>query len=120
MKKLNVEMKFHYDVEDDVLSIYTDVAPSETVEVSEFVNVDINKEKGIVGLEIFEASEFFSINDIGKSFLGSLRSLSLEYAELRGTLFVKVNFVGADGIVVSCQLPSFRKSEYECPLLYGK
>lgn len=119
MKKL-VEMKFHYDVEDDVLSIYTDVAPTETVEVSEFVNVDINKDEGIVGLEIFEASEFFSINDIGKSFLEGLRSLSLEYVELRGTLFVKVNFVGVDGVVVSSQLPSFRKSEYECPLICGE
>ena len=75
MKELNktikMKFKFYYNIEDDILSIYTKIPPKETIEFSEFLNIDIDKDKRVVGLEIFEASKFFSIrnNQINKSFL---------------------------------------------------
>jgi len=61
-----MKFKFHYNIEDDILSIYTEVPPKETIEFSEFLNIDVDKDKRVVGLEIFEASKFFSIRKIIK------------------------------------------------------
>ena len=70
-----MKIKFHYSSEDDVLIVYSDVSPTETIEFSEFLNIDIDSKTGIVGLEIFDASSFFNQQEkrITKQFLSSIK-----------------------------------------------
>lgn len=114
-----MEIKFHYDKEDDILTIFTDIAPKETIEFSEFLNIDINNEKGIVGLEIFYASEFFGKqgSEITKQFLENLKEISIEYNDWRNTWFINLNLTDKDNHTFVQKLPPLRKSEYISPLI---
>lgn len=114
-----MKFKFHYDEEDDILSIFTEVAPTETVEFSEFLNIDIDKDTGIVGLEIFEASKFFSIrnNSISKSFLENIKEISIEYNEWRNSWFIDIILVDKNNVSIRQSMPPLKKSEYKSPLI---
>lgn len=112
-------IKTHYDNEDDIFTIYnSEHKPSETVEFSEFLNLDINKDKSIVGMEIFYASEFFSaINKmINKSLLESVKDVSVECNNYRNNWFITLIF-NQDGEKVKVQMPPLRNSEYKSPLI---
>ena len=112
-------IKIHYNEEDDVFTIYDDKhKPSETVEFSEFLNVDIDKNKAIVGLEVFYASEFFSALNkiIAKSLLESIRKVSIECNNYRNNWFMVLIFE-TNGERIRIQLPPLRKSEYTSPLI---
>lgn len=112
--------KFHYVKEDDVFTIYdSENAPSETIEFSEFLNIDVNKDKGIVGLEFFWASEYFSlVNDIvTKEFLENIRDVKVDYRNYRNTYWVISLIFEYKGQEIKIQLPPLRKSEYVSPLL---
>lgn len=114
-----MEIKFHYSKEDDILTIFTDVAPKETIEFSEFLNIDIDDKKGIVGLEIFYASEFFGKqgSKITKQILENLRDISIEYNDWRNTWFINLNLTDKDNRLFVQKLPPLRKSEYVSPLI---
>ena len=44
-----MEIKIHYSEEDDIFTVYDNKhKPSETIEFSEFLNIDIDKDKNIV------------------------------------------------------------------------
>jgi len=104
-------IKIHYNEEDDVFTIYdNEHKPSETVEFSEFLNIDIDKDRGIVGLEVFYASEFFSA--LNKIITKSL----LEYKNYRNNWFIVLVFE-KDGEKIRVQLPPLRKAEYTSPLI---
>jgi uncharacterized protein YuzE len=112
-------LKTHYDKEDDIFTIYDDeYKPSETVEFSEFLNIDIDKKRGIVGLEIFYASEFFSaINKIiTKNLLESLTEVSMEYNNRRNNWFITL-ILNNKGNEIKVQMPPLRKSDYRSPLI---
>lgn len=112
-------IKTHYNEEDDVFTIYDSAhKPSETIEFSEFLNIDIDKNRGIVGLEVFYASEFFSaLNKIvTKSLLNSPDELKMEYKNYRNNWFIVLVFE-KDGQQIRIQLPPLRKSEYKSPLI---
>jgi len=114
-------IKIHYDEEDDIFTIYdSEHKPYETIEFSEFLNIDIDKNKGIVGLEIFYASEFFSaLNQvITKSLLGSINKVSIECKNYRNNWFIILIF-NYGGQETRVQLPPLRKSEYTSPLIAG-
>jgi uncharacterized protein YuzE len=114
-----MKLKFHYDGEDDVLSIYTGIAPKETIEFSEFLNIDVDKDYKIVGLEIFEASKFFGMRDtkINKEFLKSIKEVSIEYHELRNMWFIDVIFIDKNNNMVKQAIPPLSKQEYKSPLI---
>ncbi len=114
-----MKVKFYYDKEDDVLSIYSENPPKETIEFSEFLNIDIDKDKRVVGLEIFEASKFFGIrnNLINSLFLQNLKEISIEYNELRNTWFIDVIFTDKNNNIIKTPMPPLRKSEYKSPLI---
>ncbi len=80
-----MKIRFHYNIEDDVLTIYSDMAPEETIEFTEFMNIDINKERSIVGLEIFDASIFLGKQnkELTKKFLSNLKNVNAKYDEWR-------------------------------------
>lgn len=109
----------HYDLEDDIFTIYdSEYKPSETIEFSEFLNIDIDKNKSVVGLEIFYASEFFSaLNEvITKTLLKSINKVSIECKNYRNNWFIVLVFE-KDGEKIKVQLPPLRKSEYASPLI---
>jgi len=114
-----MKIKFHYSFEDDVLNIYTETAPSETIEFSEFLNIDVDNKTGIVGLEIFEASIFFNQQDkeITKQFLSSLKEIEVHYNEWRNMWFINLVLINKDGKRIKPKLPPLRKSEYVSPLI---
>ena len=113
-------IKMHYDEEDDIFTVYdNEHKPSETIEFSEFLNIDINKDRGIVGLEIFYASEFFSaLNKIvTKSLLESIDKVSIECKNYRNSYWLIEIILEKDGEKIRVQLPPLRKSEYTSPLI---
>ena len=112
-------IRVHYSEEDDVFTIYdNEHKPSETIEFSEFLNIDINKNKGVVGLEIFYASEFFSaLNEIiTKSLLDSIDKVSIKCKNYRNN-WLMVLILEHNGEKIRVQLPPLRKSEYTSPLI---
>ncbi|MBI5700093.1 DUF2283 domain-containing protein [Candidatus Saganbacteria bacterium] len=53
--------KVHFDLDSDVLYIVTKKGPEEGfVEVAEGVNVELDKNKKVVGIEILNASRFLN------------------------------------------------------------
>ena len=114
-------IQVHYSSQDDVFTVYDHShKPSETIEFSEFLNIDIDKERGVVGLEVFYASEFFSaLNDIiTKSLLESIGDVSIECKNYRNNWFMVLVFEH-NGEKIRVQLPPLRKSEYTSPLVSG-
>ena len=114
-----MEIKTHYNSEDDVLTIYSDVAPSETIEFAEFLNIDITKNKEIVGIELFEASEFFDKQNkkVTKEFLSKIKEIKIKYDEWRNNWFINLELFGPNNSVVVQNLPPLKKSEYVSPLI---
>ncbi|MBU0467327.1 MAG: DUF2283 domain-containing protein [Nanoarchaeota archaeon] len=112
-------IKQHYSEEDDIFTIYdSEHKPSETVEFSEFLNIDIDKNKSIVGIEVFHATEFFSaLNEaVTKTLLESVDSVSIECKNYRNNWFIVLVFE-KDGDKLRIQMPPLRKSEYTSPLI---
>src|SRR3989344_1475385 len=113
-------LKYEYDDEDDIFTIYdNENRPSETIEFSEFLNIDINKNKDIVGLEFFYASEFFSIiNDrVNKTFLEHIDNVRVDCRNYRNTYWIISLIFDYQGQKIKVQLPPLRKSEYVSPLI---
>jgi len=112
-------IKIHYNDEDDIFTVYdNEHKPSETVEFSEFLNIDIDPDKNVVGLEVFYASEFFSaLNEIvTKSLLESVDRVSVECKNYRNNWFIILSFE-KNGEKIRVQMPPLRKSEYKSPLI---
>ena len=114
-----MKIRFHYSFQDDVLTIYSDMAPTETIEFTEFMNIDVNKEKGIVGLEIFEASAFLGKQnkELTKQFLSNLKDISIKYDEWRNTWFINLELTDKNNQTITQKLPPLKKSEYTSPLI---
>ena len=115
-------IKIHYNEEDDIFTIYDDEhKPSETIEFSEFLNIDIDKDRSIVGLEVFYASEFFSALNkiITKSLLESVDKVLIEHENYRNNWFIVLVFE-KDGEKIRVQLPPLRKAEYASPLIASR
>lgn len=113
-------LKFEYDKEDDILTIWdSENRPSETIEFSEFLNIDINKNKGIVGLEFFYASEFFNLTNtiINKTFLENISNVKINCNNYRNVYWVISIIFDYKGNEIKVQLPPLRKSEYTSPLI---
>ena len=114
-----MEIKFHYDSKDDVLTVYSDIAPEETIEFTEFMNIDINKDKGIVGIEIFDASQFFGRQnkELTKKFLSNLKDIEAKYDDWRNTWFINLKLTDKNNNTIIQKLPPLKKSEYVSPLI---
>lgn len=112
------EYRFNYDSEDDVLYIQNAVKDvEESVEFSEDIIIDLDKQGRVIGVEIFYACEFFSLfnKEINKEFLENLQDASLEYKEYRNMWFI-VLLLKSQNKQIAQPLPPLRKSEYISPL----
>ena len=113
------EHRFNYDSEDDVLYIQNAVKDvEESVEFSEEIVWDLDKEGNVIGVEIFDASEFLNFfnKEIDKEFLKNLNEAYVEYKDFRNMMFVILMFKSKDK-KISQPLPPLRKSEYVSPLV---
>lgn len=113
-----MKFEFDYSKEHDILTIYNYElsTPEESVEISEYLVIDIDKNNKIIGIEIFDASEFFgALNNINKEFLENLENVELEQKEFRNNWLLAVKLTSKYG-TISQPLPPLRKSEYVSPL----
>ena len=116
----NMKFEFFYDKEDDILSIYRkDLQPSETVEFEESINIDIDKEGFVVGMEIFDAGEFLgSLNkELNKEFLENLESIVIEDKQFRNNWYIILLLKAKNKEIISQPMPLLSKSEYKSPLI---
>lgn len=115
-------MKFDYiyDEGSDVLSIFNpSCKPQESIEFSENIIFDIDKNNKIVALQILDASEFFGSmnNKISSSFLSNLELIDLAEKEFRNSWFIVLNLKSRGFEVIQQPMPLLRKSEYKSPLM---
>ena len=113
------KFKFDYDNEYDILYIYNakrDV--EESIEVSEDVVLDLDKDGRINGIEIYYASEFFRIFNhlIDRNYLNNLQDAYWEYKEFRNRWFVVV-ILKSNNQIIRQPMPPLRKSEYVSSLI---
>ncbi|MEK6917819.1 MAG: DUF2283 domain-containing protein [Nanoarchaeota archaeon] len=111
--------KFHYDEENDILSIYDSPRKvKESLEVSENIVIDLDKNDRINGIEIMDAGEFFgSFNpEIDKDLLSELDSAKIEYKSFRSQWMLLV-VLSAKGRQFSQPMPPLRKTEFSSPIL---
>ncbi len=115
-----MEFKFHYNPESDILSIYNyeQGSPEESVEISEYLVLDIDKNNKIIGIEIFDASEFFGAlnKEVDKKLLENLEEVDIEYKEFRNNWFLTI-VLKSKNKVIKQPMPLLRKSEYVSPLI---
>jgi len=111
--------KFHYDSEHDILYICDSIKKvEESVEFSEDIVLDLDKQGRVIGVELFYASELFKAfnKEINKEFLKGLENAGLEYKDFRNMWFV-VLLLKSGSKQISQALPPLRKSEYTSPLI---
>jgi len=111
--------KFHYDKEQDILYIRNALKKvEESVEFSEDIVLDLDDAGSVIGVELFYASELFSLfnKEINKEFLMNLLDAGLEYKEYRNVWYVLL-VLKSGNKVISQALPPLRKSEYTSPLI---
>ena len=111
--------KFHYDSENDILYICNaEKKVEESVEFSEDIILDLDKEGKVIGVELFYASELFKPfnKGINREFLMKLEDAGLEYKDFRNMWFV-ILLLKSDSKQISQPLPPLRKSEYTSPLI---
>ena len=119
MEKRVFKFDHYYDEEGDVLSVFDPKnSPSETIEFSDVLNIDISKEGAVVGLEIFSASKFFKAlgSEINKEFLKELTSAKIEWVDFRNNWVVMV-LLESNQKQISQNLPLLSKQDYVSPLI---
>lgn len=114
------EYNFNYDSVSDVLYIQNVIKKvEESVEFSEDIVLDLDKNGVVIGVEIFYASEFLNLfnKEIDKSFLENLKDAHIEYKDFRNMWFIVLILQSKDKII-SQPLPPLRKSEYVSPIFH--
>jgi len=111
--------QYEYNSEDDVLYIKNSMKEvEESVEVSDDLILDLDKNGMVVGIEIFYASEFFGAfnKEVDKKFLANLEDVQLEQKEMRNNWFLVVMLKSGKKVIYQ-PMPPLRKSEYVSPLI---
>ena len=111
--------KFHYDEENDILAIYkSERKVEESVEVSENVIIDLDKDERINGIEIMDASEFLGAfnPEMDKKFLSDIEHAGIEYKSFRNQWIILISLKSKGKQFVQ-PMPPLRKSEYKSPII---
>lgn len=114
-----MEYEHDYDDENDILVIHeSNENVKESLEVSEGIVLDLDKDDRVVGIEIMDASEFFgSFNpEISKQFLSELDFAKIEYKSFRNQWILLV-ILQSKGKQFSQLMPPLRKTEFASPIL---
>ena len=116
MKK---KFKASYDQEGDVLTIYRPAENvKESIEVSDDLVIDVDKNNQLINLELIDAYKFLhTLNDqISKDMLEGIKDVELEVQNYRNYLFITVIFKHNNNIIKE-KLPAFAKSDFKSPLI---
>jgi len=111
--------KFDYDEKDDILYIVNAQGKvEESIEFSEDIVLDLDKDGRVIGVELFYASDFFELfnKEIDKEFLSNLSFAGLEYKDYRNVWYVLLVLKSGNRQIAQA-LPPLQKSEYVSPLL---
>lgn len=87
--------KIDYDEENDILWVYSGEKIKDSLEIDKFV-IDFSYDDKIVGVEIFNASEFISnlvLNKISKEMLSNIKEASLSFYQSRELFYVVVGLL---------------------------
>jgi len=119
--KINMEGLFSvdYDSNEDTLFIYSKKGKTkESIEVSEDIIIDLDKEGDLVGVEVFDAFKLLKTlnKDITKEMLSSLKEARLNLIKYKGYIIIEVIFA-YKGMTIEEKLPAFSSSLYESPLV---
>jgi len=120
-KKINMEGLFSvdYDSNEDTLFIYSKKGKTkESIEVSEDIIIDLDKEGDLVGVEVFDAFKFLKTlnKNVTQEMLSSLKEARLNLIKYKGYIIIEVIFA-YKGMTIEEKLPAFSSSLYESPLV---
>jgi len=108
-----------YDSEGDVLSIYTKGAKvKESIEVAETLVIDLDKNKNLVNLELFDAYRLLSLSNkkITKKMLESMDEVKLDVNRFRNYWIITMSFKHNEELITE-KLPVFASTDFKSPLL---
>ena len=115
-----MDMKFRalYDQEGDVLTIYREAKVKESVEVSEEMIIDIDKNKKLVNLELLDAYKFLhTLNEkISKEMLLGINEVELKTKNYRNYWVITLSFKYKNKLIEE-KLPVFTNADFKSPLL---
>lgn len=113
------KFKASYDKEGDILTIYrSGEKVKESIEVSEDLIIDINKEKKLINLELIDAYKFLhTLNSkISKNMLLGIDQAELEVKNYRNYWVITLVFKYKD-MIVKEKLPAFASADFKSPLI---
>jgi len=108
-----------YDSNEDTLFIYSKKGKTkESIEVSEDIIIDLDKEGDLVGVEVFDAFKFLKTlnKNVTQEMLSSLKEARLNLIKYKGYIIIEVIFA-YKGMTIEEKLPAFSSSLYESPLV---
>ena len=108
-----------YDKEGDILTIYRkDILVKESIEVSEDLIIDVDKDMRLVNLELVDAYKFLhtSNNKISKVMLEEINQIELDVRRFRNYWFITLVFKFNDEIIEE-KLPAFANNDFKSPLV---
>jgi len=111
--------KASYDEEGDVLTIYREGAKvKESIEVSEDLIIDVDKEMKLVNLELIDAYKFLhTLNEkISKEMLLDIQEVELDAKNYRNYWVITLRFKYQEEIITE-KLPAFASMDFKSPLL---
>ncbi len=108
-----------YDPEGDVLTLFRPEAHvKESIEVTEDMVIDLDREKRIVNLELIDAFKFLNTlnKKISKKVLSSVHNVHLDLTNYRNYWIITLVFEH-DNEIIEERLPAFSTSAFESPLI---
>ena len=116
--KMNMKFKAAYDQEGDLLTVYREAEVKESIEVSEEMIIDIDKNKKLVNLEFLDAYKFLhTMNEkISKKMLLGIKEIDLKIKNYRNYWIITLAFKYKNTLIEE-KLPVFASVDFKSPLL---
>ena len=116
-----MKQKFNasYDADGDVLTIYQKNSKvRESIEVSEELIIDVDKDMKLVNLELMDAYKFLhtSNDKISKKMLEGIDQVELDVRRFRNYWLITLVFKYNNEIIQE-KLPAFASSDFKSPLI---
>ena len=116
---ISQKFKVSYDKEGDVLTIYReDASVSESVEVTEELVIDLDKDRRIANVELLDAYKFLhTLNEnISKEMLSGLQEAELQFTNYRNYWIISLSFEHGNQKIIE-KLPAIAQADFQSPLV---
>jgi len=111
-----IKFNFEYDKENDVLSVFDlNSKVNQTVEFQEFLNIDLDKHKKIVGFEFFDLAGLNK--EATKKFLSNLTDVEATQQDYGRNSWSFILVLKSNDKIIQQPMPLFSYTEYKSPLL---